>query len=255
MAAPIGHIISALALLNSAPEISNRNEFIAGTSFPDIRYVSDISRKATHYSEDHSLAYVLRTESSFEAGRRFHVFIDHEREKFMRAHDAYRFIKNTSLKTQLLKMVEDEILYPQFKNKINSKEIFSKIYLEEMGYGLSLASINSWHTVLKKYLDDSHWFNISRYYCSLKEFKKVYARSHELFGNFWSGIRTIGFLLYAYVQIVRLTHNEELREIVLKFYNQQLPKRIKEELEHRKSVVLEQVQRPVFWKQKLFNAS
>lgn len=239
MAAPIGHIISALALLNSTATIVDHSAFIAGASFPDIRYITDISRSATHRLEKQSLMTVLDTNSSFEAGRRFHVFVDREREKFMREHDAYRFVKNGSLKTQLLKLVEDHILFDQYKNRLDSKAIFDKIYSEELNYGLSISSIEAWHRILKEYLDDTHWFNITRYYKALREFKEVYAKSRELFSSFWTGVRTVGFLLYAYVQVVRLSNNEELRQIILEFYEKKMPDLIKKELDKREDTTVE----------------
>lgn len=239
MAAPIGHIISALALLNGTTTTLDQNAFIAGTSFPDIRYITDISRSATHRLEKHSLMTVLDTSSSFEAGRRFHVFVDREREKFMREHDAYRFIKNGSLKTQLLKLVEDHILFDQYKNRLDTKAIFDKIYPEELNYGLSLSSIEAWHNILKQYLDDTHWFNITRYYNALKEFKEVYAKSRELFSSFWTGVRTVGFLLYAYVQVVHLSNNQDLREIVLEFYEKKMPELIKKEFDKQEDSTVE----------------
>lgn len=231
VAAPIGHIVCALALLNVTTSVVDPNAFLAGTSFPDIRYVTDVSRSATHRSEQRSLSYVLESESSFEAGRRFHVYVDREREKHMRQHNAYSFIKNGPLKTQLLKLVEDHILFDQVRGKINRHAIFSQIYPEELSYGLTVSSIDTWHRILKEYFDDSHWFSIYRYYKALVVFKEAYSGSAKLFSDFWMGIRTIGFLIYAFVQVVRLSRNEELRAIILDFYNHKMPQLLEKERE------------------------
>ncbi len=233
MAAPIGHIICALTLLNSSPSVVEQGAFLAGTSFPDIRYVADVSRSATHRMEHKTLSYVLGADTSFEAGRRFHVYVDREREKFMRENNAYDFIKNGPLKTQLLKLVEDHILFDQLNNRLqgplNPKVFLSKVYPEELSYGLTVSSVNTWHRMLTEYFDDSHWFSIYRYYKSLLVFKEAYNGSAKLFSSFWTGVRTVGFLIYAYVQVVRLSRNEELRKIILEFYNNKMPSILKKE--------------------------
>ena len=49
MAAPIAHIFCALFLLNNnIIDVDNIQEFIIGTSFPDIRYLGVIERDTTH---------------------------------------------------------------------------------------------------------------------------------------------------------------------------------------------------------------
>ncbi len=230
MAAPIGHIVCALSLLTTTPSIKDHNSFFAGTSFPDIRYVTDISRRATHLAEDKSLPYLIHRPSAFEAGRLFHVYVDRKREQHMRAHNAYRFIKGP-LETQTLKLVEDYILFERIKGKINTSAIFDKIYPEELAFGVSEPAITTWHLMLKEYLDDSRWFDVHRYYRALKVFKEAYSGSAKLFNTFWNSVRTVGFLIYAYVQVVRLSHNDELRAIILDFYDNKFPKIIRMEKE------------------------
>lgn len=229
MAAPVGHIICALALLNSGmANISDRNAFIAGSSFPDIRYISPVDRAKTHRLADLSLAYVLDG-SDFEKGRRFHPFVDKKREAFMRERNAYRFFQGVPLKTQLFKLAEDQVLFYELKDKINAKEIFSKIYDEERNYGISDTDIFAWHKILTTYLDHSYWFNITRYYASLLELKNIYDKEKGLFQDLWQSIRTIGFFIYAYFKVEWVSHDKEFREMVLDFYHNKIHEIIKEE--------------------------
>lgn len=230
MAAPVGHIVCALALLNTgAHDITDKNAFIAGTSFPDIRYISPVKRSITHKFLGHNLSYVFNAKTPFEAGRRFHVFVDMAREQHMRENNAYRFVKSGPLKTQMLKLIEDHILFDRLKGKLNEKEIFSHIYDEEKAFLVPHEDLLMWHSLLQTYLDQSYWFNVSRYFCALREFQKAYGLPKQFFGNIWLSIRTLGFFIYAYYQVEKLSRNKELRAIILDFYDKRIQEIIKDE--------------------------
>jgi hypothetical protein len=228
VAAPVGHIVCALAFLNSdATHIADRNAFLVGTNFPDIRYISDVHRSITHKLEDEGLAYVLAASSSFEIGRRFHVFVDHEREKHMKAHDAYRFVKNGPLKTQMLKIIEDHIMFNKLKGKFDPYVVFGRVYEDEQKFFVTDAQIKTWHSLLTTYLDQRYWFNCYRYYITLCEFQRAYGLPNHFFENMWVGLRTFGFFIYAYFQVEKLSRNKELRAIILDFYENQIEKIIR----------------------------
>lgn len=230
MAAPVGHIVCALALLNSGTvDIADQNAFMAGTSFPDIRYISDVNRSKTHRLDEEGLSHILATSSSFEAGRRFHVFIDREREKYMREHNAYRFVMNGPLRTQMLKIIEDHIMFDKLKGNFDASTVFGKIYEEEREFSVNDSDIHTWHRLLTNYLDQSYWFNFYRYYTTLTEFQKAYGLPKDLFGNVWMGIRTLGFFIYAYFQVEKLSRNIELRAIILDFYENKIEEIIRTE--------------------------
>jgi hypothetical protein len=227
MAAPVGHIICAISLLNSGvSNISDKNAFLAGTSFPDIRYISSVKRATTHKVESRSLKYVLEASTSFEAGRRFHVFIDREREKHMLKHGAYQFIKNGPLRTQMLKLIEDHILFSKL-DKIESHHVFGKIYQEERDFSVDDSTINVWHKILATYLDQSHWFNAVRYYKTLREFQNVHGFPKDFFSQIWMGIRTMSFFVYAYFQMEKLSRDKNLRAIIMDFYDNKMREIIK----------------------------
>lgn len=228
VAAPVGHIVCALALLNSdAVHIADKSAFLAGTNFPDIRYIGKIGRSVTHKMEGEGLSYVLSATSAFEAGRRYHVFVDREREKHMQKHDAYRFFKNDPLKTQMLKIVEDHILFEQIKGKIDAKEIFGKIRAEERSYLVPVATLDTWHRLLVTYLDQTHWFNVVRYFKTLREFQRALGMPTDFFGDVWTSLRTLGFFIYAYFQVEKLSRDKELRAIILDFYENKIKEIIK----------------------------
>lgn len=228
MAAPVGHIVCALALLHSnVAKIIDTDAFMAGTSFPDIRYVAKVERKITHQLKKDSLDYALDAPSAFEQGRRFHVFVDHQREKHMVEHDAYRFVKGSPWPTHMLKIVEDRILFDSIKNRFDPQDVFNKLYPEEIAFGIHERHIKAWHNVLAAYLSPEHWFNITRYYAAISAYKKEYGLPDRFFGDIWQSLKSLGFFLYAYYKIEDLSRNEELRHIILDFYEQKIPELLK----------------------------
>ena len=228
MAAPVGHIICALALLNSGTvKIADPQAFYAGTLFPDIRYITSIERKATHQLKESNLSYVKKADSSFELGRRFHVFVDHKREEYMREKGAYAFVENGPYSTQMLKMVEDTILFDKLKGRFETAEIFDHVYPEEKTYKIDDKALQAWHLILKRYLDPRPSINISRYYQAIKAYKNAFGVPDRLFKDFWTSAKTLVSFLYAYIQIERLSRDEKLRAIVLDFYENKINELIK----------------------------
>lgn len=229
MAGPVGHIVCALALLNSdLSTIKNKDAFFAGTLYPDSRYVTGVRRADTHKNEGEGLNGVLKAGSDFEAGRLFHVFVDKEREKYMREHDAYRFVKGSPFKTQMLKIIEDHFLFDKLKGNFNASEAFGKIYDEEHAYAAKEASIKVWHNFLLVYLNQSYWLSFSRYYNSLLVLKDMSSKKIRLFDSFWQSIKTVAFLVHAYIQLEILSRNEELKAIILGFYETKMDALLKE---------------------------
>jgi hypothetical protein len=222
VAAPVGHIICALALLNSGSvKVDDSHAFFAGTLFPDIRYITNIERKATHQLKESSLLFVKKADSSFELGRRLHILVDLKREEHMRKNGAYDYIKNNLYSTQMLKMVEDNILFDKLKNNFSLGKILDKIYPEERAYKISDKNIYTWHQILKSYLDTNK-FKITRYYQAAQAYKRAFGLPERLFKDFLSSAKTMVSLVYAYIQIERLSRDEKLRAIVLDFYENKI---------------------------------
>lgn len=243
MAAPVGHIFCALALLESGTvDIADHQAFLAGTNFPDIRYITKIGRTTTHKLDGEGLDHVLAAPNSFEAGRRFHVFVDQEREKHMLKHQAYRFLKNGPLKTQLLKLTEDHVLFDKISGRFDENVVFGKIYDEERTFNVKDSEIETWHHLLRTYLNQTTWFTVVRYLRTLNEFQRAYGLPTELFKNFLQGLKTFGFFMYAYFQIEKISRDQELRAIILDFYESKIHQIIRA---HAESVEAKTVSRPV----------
>ncbi len=102
MAAPITHLLFAAAL---SEEVSN--EFMAGVSFPDIRYISSLSRERTHAFGVDKITDV----TSFISGMAFHQYIDVTREEYWEEHGIYNKLPVTPSTVSALKFCEDVVLY------------------------------------------------------------------------------------------------------------------------------------------------
>ena len=158
MAGPVGHIVCALALINSTHlKINDKNAFFAGSVFPDIRYVAkNNERSTTHRIPDNSIEFVFKQENSFKMGQYLHIWLDKEREEYMKKHKAYELLETKKYKTQILKIIEDSLLFDQLKNKINSQEIFDQIYTEEFNYNITTTELETWNKIQKNYLNTEY---------------------------------------------------------------------------------------------------
>jgi hypothetical protein len=140
----------------------------------------------------------------------------------MKAHEAYKFVGSGPLKTQMLKIVEDHILYPRLKGNFLPRVVFSHIYEEEKAYLINESDIKTWHRLLVSYLDSNYWFNSWRYFRTFLLFQKEISWHKDSY-NFWDKIKNLGFLLYAYFQVESKSKDKELHHIIIDFYDNHMP--------------------------------
>lgn len=158
-AAPATHVFFAELYLNTCKPSYTQKEreaFIRGTLFPDIRYLAHIPRSKTH-------AYKLKLEdisnqkNPFIAGKLFHSFVDEQRQNIVKREKILAAVAPyvpERVGHQLLKLVEDELCY----HAIDSKEALNalKTYDEtEKKQGVPFATIKVWHRHLTTYLKQS----------------------------------------------------------------------------------------------------
>ena len=152
MAGPITHIVlamKALPLLN----VQDIQEFIVGTSFPDIRHLGSIDRGSTH---DHSkvLRDVQTAPSPFAAGMLFHSLVDTVREDFMVEHGLYSKIEDLPHIVVAVKFYEDQLLYNKIKNWYEIESYFGKPLPDELVFGASKDQVSLWHKLIRNYCSE-----------------------------------------------------------------------------------------------------
>ncbi|HDZ85376.1 MAG TPA: hypothetical protein ENH35_02395 [Candidatus Moranbacteria bacterium] len=117
MASVVAHIIYAEKYFEKYPSSEiNKDEFILGCVFPDIRRVDkSIKRKETHLCFD-PIDLDFDGLTSFQAGWKFHLYCDMRREAILNKYDFYSLDDTTDLGHQPAKGLEDEIVYDDYKN-------------------------------------------------------------------------------------------------------------------------------------------
>lgn len=126
------------------------DEFIIGTLFPDIRYVTDDARSSTHVANV-KLQDILAASTPFNAGKLLHCYVDEQREKWVVEWGVYDLLVDlpSSQRGSFLKLVEDEILYDRdHHEKLSSFFLFPQ---EELESGISMGALVKWHALLAGY--------------------------------------------------------------------------------------------------------
>lgn len=144
-AAPVTHAFFALEWLDSHQIESDRDRFLAGTLFPDIRYLGTISRSQTH--KKHVIKKeILNAPNPFIAGMWFHAYVDEKREKFLKKHRITQHLGAIPEKQRVLflKLLEDEILWPA-RTWGEPLLALDRIHPEEITLGVDAETILRWH--------------------------------------------------------------------------------------------------------------
>lgn len=127
MASQIAHIIydnqlfrkldeSGIAGLILPAEKLNREEFMLGSVFPDVRRIDRrIKRKDTHMHFP-IINLDFSELSSFEAGWKFHLYCDMRREEILNKYDFYNLKDASEHYGHPAKLLEDELLYDFYDN-------------------------------------------------------------------------------------------------------------------------------------------
>ncbi len=149
MAAPITHIVLADKVFNKYFTGKDKKDFFIGTIFPDIRYLGEIRRSETHF-EDVTFPEVKK-ENSFFAGFKFHSLVDKARQRFVREQNLYSFLPISKFTSQMVKLIEDKLLYSKLKDWQETENYLSSFCKEEFSFKVSRAGVKKWHRLLKNY--------------------------------------------------------------------------------------------------------
>lgn len=153
MASQVAHIIYAQKYLKKYPSAVNKDEFLLGCVFPDIRRIDeDIKRGHTHLSFE-NLDLDFSGLSSFQAGWKFHLYCDMRREEILNKYEFYDLNCASDLWHLPSKIFEDEIVYGEYNNWEKLVHYFNGVpYLENTG-GVSRETWDLWYAILAKYME------------------------------------------------------------------------------------------------------
>lgn len=140
-------------LLLTPVEKINRDEFILGCVFPDIRRIDEnIKRKDTHLKFE-PLDLNFSGLTSFEAGWKFHLYCDMRREEILNKNGFYSIPKTTELFGLPAKMLEDELLYDVYNNWEKIVNYFNNIPNLKSGLLIDNETIDLWYAMVSKYIE------------------------------------------------------------------------------------------------------
>ena len=164
MAAPIMHILLAFNIFSLLPDHFNKQDFMLGTMFPDIRYMANLQRAQTHI-EPVCWNDVINCKSAFKAGMLFHNIVDIIRINIIE-HPVYEDLKinmepqNISLNRVRLimlirKLAEDNIIYNLLskEQRHTIHETFNHICTEELQLCPNREVIIKWHKIIQDYCE------------------------------------------------------------------------------------------------------
>lgn len=156
MASQISHIIYAQKYLEKHPSKINKDEFMLGCVFPDIRRIDKkIKRRDTHLCFD-CLDLNFEGLSSFEAGWKFHLYCDMKREEILNKHKFYELDYAADFWHLPVKILEDEIVYEEYNNWEKLVNFFNNApsaMADDAGIGVSRETFSLWYAILAKYME------------------------------------------------------------------------------------------------------
>ena len=170
MASQIAHIIYAKKYFDSieladfsslSPEEKllmpsgkiNKDEFILGCVFPDIRRIDkNIKRKDTHLRFS-NLDLDFTELNSFEAGWKFHLYCDMRREEILNKYNFYSLKDDTKFYMQAAKLLEDELVYDEYNNWEKIKNYFNHPPFAETDINVDVETFRLWYAIIAKYIE------------------------------------------------------------------------------------------------------
>ncbi|OGZ32620.1 MAG: hypothetical protein A2V69_00870 [Candidatus Portnoybacteria bacterium RBG_13_40_8] len=152
MAAPITHMVLTEKVFDKFFSDKKRKDFYIGTVFSDIGYLGVVDRQSTHFPlQELKLEDVKKEQNSFTAGLKFHSLVDDIRERFIESKNLYSLIPESKYKTQILKLLEDELYYDKISNWDEFIKFLEDILPEERSFNIKEDDIKKWHNILQNY--------------------------------------------------------------------------------------------------------
>lgn len=153
MASQVAHIIYAKKYFDKYPSTINRDEFILGCVFPDIRRIDEnISRHDTHLHYD-ALDLNFEGLTAFQAGWKFHLYCDMKREEFLKNSGFYELPGTENFGRGPAKLLEDEIVYDIYNNWEKLVHYFNNAPYTKNGINVSQETFLLWCAILAKYIE------------------------------------------------------------------------------------------------------
>lgn len=155
MANQITHIVLAEKMSDKLFEKFNREDFLIGTVFPDIRYLKVIGRDQTHF-KNLTFQNILDEQDSFAAGMKYHSLVDETIEKYMVQEGIYDLVPPSKIIMYVyaLKNYDDEILYSNVLDWGRIVNYLNFILPGEISLVKQEEEIKKWHSLIQTYIKE-----------------------------------------------------------------------------------------------------
>ncbi len=131
----------------------NRDEFILGCVFPDIRRVDKtIKRRDTHLKFA-PLDLNFSGLTSFDAGWKFHLYCDMRREEILNRYNFYSSDEKSYMKGWAAKLLEDELIYDEYNNWEKIGNYFNNPPYENIKLNVTQETFRLWYAIVAKYIE------------------------------------------------------------------------------------------------------
>lgn len=156
MASQISHIIYAQKYLEKHPlPNGDKDIFILGSAFPDIRYIDeDLKRKDTHMAFN-PVDLNFEGLTPFQAGWKFHIYCDMKREEILNKYKFYDIPETANHANAPSKLVEDCLLYERNNNWEKTCSYFNNTQFFSRDLPLEKEVFQLWYAILGKYIEQS----------------------------------------------------------------------------------------------------
>jgi len=155
MASQIAHIVYAKKYLeNDHPSWINKDEFLLGCVFPDIRYIDkSISRKDTHLHFS-KVNFDFEGLTSFEAGWKFHLYCDLRREEILSNEKFFEIPGSDDSFGRPAKLLEEEMIYDKYNNWEKLCALMNGVSYFDVGISVSRETFEHWYAILANYMKE-----------------------------------------------------------------------------------------------------
>lgn len=134
------------------PNNFNRDEFLLGAVFPDIRRVApNLKRRETHMILD-GLNLDFSYLDSFHAGWKFHLYCDMKREEILNRYRFYDLQYTSDFWNHPAKLLEDELIYDAYNNWEKLAAYFNDPPIVETGLNVSRETFEFWYAIMARYM-------------------------------------------------------------------------------------------------------
>lgn len=202
MASQIAHMVYANEYLQKYPRPKEKEAFIAGAFFPDIRRVSNLTRAQTHqHFTDLDLKFEFM--DSFEAGWKFHVWCDLRRNELLRDAGFLQMKEVEGAHYQAYYFLEDELLWSKYQNWETVQNILRDFPFKPLFPQLPKHDWEFWYQLVAEYIGQPP--------------------SPESISRFCKQIPSLSLKTQAIIDgMAKLRNNRKVAEILLQLPNQLL---------------------------------